>query len=297
MAAGIEDELRAAGTPERAAGEKRYLKSDLDFLGVTVGQVRTAVRRAAPLARPRRPARGGRRPVDRARVRPPAGGRPPPRRPDRPARAGRPGRARTPDPRRPTRGPWSTSWPATSPAASSSATRTRPPTLDRWAADDDFWVRRSALLALREPLKRGLPLDRFLGYADAMLDEKEFFVRKAIGWVLREEGKRRPDEVVAWLAPRAHRASGVTLREAVKYLTPGDREALLAAYRSPETPGRMTPWTRPDPQPGRIHYRLRVGVTGHRHLADEAAVAAKVGEALATGPAPACPDERPRRCC
>jgi 3-methyladenine DNA glycosylase AlkD len=103
--------------------------------------------------------------------------------------------------------------------------------LDRWAADEDFWVRRSALLALRRPMKAGLPLDRFLGYADAMLDEKEFFIRKAIGWVLREEGKRGPDEVVAWLAPRTHRSSGVTMREAVKYVSPEDREALMAAYK------------------------------------------------------------------
>jgi len=35
---------------------------------------------------------------------------------------------------------------------------------------------------------------------------------------------------VAWLVPRTHRASGVTLREAVKYVPPADREALLAAY-------------------------------------------------------------------
>jgi hypothetical protein len=32
----IEAELRAAGTPERAAGERRYLKSDLEFVGATV---------------------------------------------------------------------------------------------------------------------------------------------------------------------------------------------------------------------------------------------------------------------
>ena len=36
-----------------------------------------------------------------------------------------------------------------------------------------------------------------------MLDEKEFFIRKAIGWVLRETSKQRPDEVYAWLLPRA----------------------------------------------------------------------------------------------
>jgi 3-methyladenine DNA glycosylase AlkD len=74
-----------------------------------------------------------------------------------------------------------------------------------------------------------VPLDRFGRYADAMLDEREFFIRKAIGWVLRETGKIRPDEVFAWLLPRAARASGVTIREAVKYLTPEHREALRRA--------------------------------------------------------------------
>jgi 3-methyladenine DNA glycosylase AlkD len=64
-----------------------------------------------------------------------------------------------------------------------------------------------------------------------MLDEKEFFIRKAIGWVLRETAKRRPDEVYEWLAPRAHRASGVTIREAVKYLDDARKDALMSAYK------------------------------------------------------------------
>ncbi len=107
-------------------------------------------------------------------------------------------------------------------------------TLDRWATDDDFWIRRSALLALLVPLRRGDPAQfgRFAAYADAMLAEREFFIRKAIGWVLRETGKRQPDLVAAWLAPRAARASGVTMREAVKWLPAGERDALIAAYRA-----------------------------------------------------------------
>jgi 3-methyladenine DNA glycosylase AlkD len=98
--------------------------------------------------------------------------------------------------------------------------------LDRWASDPDFWVRRSALLAQIKPLKHGAPFARFARYADAMLDEQEFFIRKAIGWVLRETAKTRPDEVFEWLAPRVDRASGVTRREAIKYLTPDQRARL-----------------------------------------------------------------------
>lgn len=103
-------------------------------------------------------------------------------------------------------------------------------TLDRWARDDDFWLRRSALLAHLVPLRTGGgDFDRFARYADAMLDEKEFFIRKAIGWVLRDTGRRRPDLVAAWLLPRAARASGVTLREALKPLDDAQRAAVLAA--------------------------------------------------------------------
>src|SRR5699024_4189933 len=90
--------------------------------------------------------------------------------------------------------------------------------VDPWARDQEFWIRRAALLSQREPLKAGGAFERFAGYADAMLDEQEFFIRKAIGWVLREMGKSRPDEVFVWLYPRAHRVAGVTMREAVKYL-------------------------------------------------------------------------------
>jgi len=100
--------------------------------------------------------------------------------------------------------------------------------LDRWAKDPDFWLRRSALLALLVPLRRGGgDWLRFARYADAMLDEREFFIRKAIGWVLREVGKQRPRLVVQFLAPRLDRVSGVTLREAMKYLPKADQKRLI----------------------------------------------------------------------
>ncbi|MFO7543962.1 MAG: DNA alkylation repair protein [Trueperaceae bacterium] len=106
-------------------------------------------------------------------------------------------------------------------------------TLVRWAVDDDFWLRRAALLAYLLPMRQGEPVfARFARLADPMLEEREFFIRKAIGWVLRERGKRAPDEVFTWLEPRKERASGLTLREASRYLTEDQRAALLSGRRT-----------------------------------------------------------------
>ncbi len=101
--------------------------------------------------------------------------------------------------------------------------------LERWARDDDHWLRRAVLLAHLRPMRRG---DRdvfasFARYAEDMLDEREFFIRKALGWVLRERAKACPDEVFAWLLERRQRASGLTLREASKHLPAAERGALL----------------------------------------------------------------------
>ncbi|MEZ4438460.1 MAG: DNA alkylation repair protein [Polyangiaceae bacterium] len=104
--------------------------------------------------------------------------------------------------------------------------------LDRWILDDDFWIRRSAMLALLGPLRRGGgDWDRFVRYADDQLDDKEFFIRKTIGWILREVARKRPQLVIGFIAPRTHRASGVTMREVVKPLDEATRERLMAAYR------------------------------------------------------------------
>jgi 3-methyladenine DNA glycosylase AlkD len=103
--------------------------------------------------------------------------------------------------------------------------------LDRWARDDDFWIRRSSLLAELKPLKEGAAFGPFAKRADRMLEEKEFFIRKAIGWVLREMSKKRPDEVYEWVASRTHRVSGVTIREVVKYLGPQRGNYLMEAYK------------------------------------------------------------------
>jgi 3-methyladenine DNA glycosylase AlkD len=89
----------------------------------------------------------------------------------------------------------------------------------RWAKAPSFWVRRTAILAQLEALSRGGgDFELFTRIAVPLLGEKEFFIRKAIGWVLRAVSRKRPELVRAFLAEHGEVMSGLTRREASKYV-------------------------------------------------------------------------------
>jgi 3-methyladenine DNA glycosylase AlkD len=89
--------------------------------------------------------------------------------------------------------------------------------MDEWVRDDDMWIARTAIL---HQLRFGPATDaeRLFGHCLARADHKDFFIRKAIGWALREYGKTAPDAVRGFVA--AHRAelSPLSVREALKNL-------------------------------------------------------------------------------
>jgi len=91
--------------------------------------------------------------------------------------------------------------------------------LRTWARDDDFWVRRTALLAQLDALRAGAgDFALFEALAVPLLGEKEFFIRKAIGWILRDTSKRRPELVRDFVARHGGAMSGLTFREATRRL-------------------------------------------------------------------------------
>ena len=102
--------------------------------------------------------------------------------------------------------------------------------LEAWVHADDMWVRRTSVLGLRDLAKAGREWDRFERAADVLLDEREFFIRKALGWVSRETGRRHPELVSPWVRANLARMNPVTIREAVKYLPDGPE--LLALWRA-----------------------------------------------------------------
>jgi 3-methyladenine DNA glycosylase AlkD len=90
-----------------------------------------------------------------------------------------------------------------------------------WAKDPDLWVRRTALLAELDALKAGRgDFARFTEIAVPMLGVRDFWIRKALGWVLREVSKKRPELVRAFVDEHGDTMSGLTRREATKYLAP-----------------------------------------------------------------------------
>jgi len=89
--------------------------------------------------------------------------------------------------------------------------------LGAWATDPNLWVRRAAIisqLGARAATDVAL-LERVVL---ANLDDREFFIRKAIGWALRDYARTSPEWVRAFVGDHAERMSGLSRREAMKHL-------------------------------------------------------------------------------
>ena len=221
--------LAARGSPARAAGAKAYLKSELDFLGVDAGGIRATAREILEL----HPG------IDhdqltalvRALWEEPVfelkalGVALLERRPDLLAAHD----LRFIEELLRRSGTWAlVDWICTKVAAPIIArTPAAARVLTRWSRDGDFWLRRAALLSLLPELRAGRgDFVLFARFAGRMVDEREFFIRKAVGWVLRDVSKKRPELAFAFLAEHIDRVSGLTLREGSKYLDARRRREL-----------------------------------------------------------------------
>jgi len=95
------------------------------------------------------------------------------------------------------------------------ADRTLASEMDRWIDDENIWVARSAIL---HQLRWNEDTDaaRLFDYAERRADHPEFFIRKAIGWALRQYSRTDPEAVRSFVD--THELSGLTRREAIKHL-------------------------------------------------------------------------------
>jgi 3-methyladenine DNA glycosylase AlkD len=84
-----------------------------------------------------------------------------------------------------------------------------------WSRDADIWKRRSAILC-QVKAKTETDVDLLYACIEPSLDSNEFFLRKAIGWALRQHAWTNPDEVRRYVAANEARLSGLSKREALK---------------------------------------------------------------------------------
>ena len=84
-----------------------------------------------------------------------------------------------------------------------------------WSTDPSMWKRRSAIICQLHA-KGATDLDLLYACIEPSIGSTEFFLRKAIGWALRQYAWTDPDEVVRYVAANADRLSGLSKREALK---------------------------------------------------------------------------------
>lgn len=89
------------------------------------------------------------------------------------------------------------------------------PIVRSWISSEDMWLRRSAIICQvrhKDETDESLLFDHAL----ACLHEKEFFIRKAIGWALRDYSWFQPEAVRRFLLDHKQEMSGLTYREGAK---------------------------------------------------------------------------------
>jgi 3-methyladenine DNA glycosylase AlkD len=88
-------------------------------------------------------------------------------------------------------------------------------TMLQWSRSDDMWKRRTSIIC-QLGFKKETDLELLYACIEPSLDSKEFFLRKAIGWALRQHAWTDPDEVVRYVKENESRLSGLSKREALK---------------------------------------------------------------------------------
>jgi 3-methyladenine DNA glycosylase AlkD len=90
-------------------------------------------------------------------------------------------------------------------------------TMDCWSRDDDLWLVRTAILHQLQ-YKEDTDEDRLFDYCNRQAGHPDFFVRKAIGWALRQYAATAPGAVRAFVRSHEHRLAPLSVREALRNL-------------------------------------------------------------------------------
>ena len=89
------------------------------------------------------------------------------------------------------------------------------PIMLTWSQSDDLWKRRTSIICQLR-FKQETDLDLLYACIEPSLSSREFFLRKAIGWALRQYAWTDPAEVARFVAAHEEQLSPLSKREALK---------------------------------------------------------------------------------
>ena len=97
--------------------------------------------------------------------------------------------------------------------------------VETWTTSQHMWTRRAALVMTLPWTKMNHPKqddlarrDRILGWAASYVDDKDWFIQKAIGWWLRDLSKHDPDRTRAFIEQFGPRMKAFARKEALRHL-------------------------------------------------------------------------------
>lgn len=91
------------------------------------------------------------------------------------------------------------------------------PTVVAWSTDPDPWLRRAAVIC-QVGHRDATDTDLLRRTVESNLDDPSFWLRKAVGWALRDYARTDPGWVAALVDENAGRISGLSRREALKHV-------------------------------------------------------------------------------
>ncbi|EGG16807.1 hypothetical protein DFA_07785 [Cavenderia fasciculata] len=89
---------------------------------------------------------------------------------------------------------------------------------EKWIKSDNNWLKRSALL-FQLKYKKETDTDLLFRYIGETMSETDFFIRKAIGWSLREYSKVDKNIIIKYVDQHSTKLSTLSQREALKHCT------------------------------------------------------------------------------
>ena len=105
------------------------------------------------------------------------------------------------------------------------------PLMRKWSTDPNLWKRRVSIICQLK-FKADTDLDLLYSNIQPNLADRDFFIRKAIGWALRQYAWTDPKEIARYVRANESRLSGLSRREALKNISPSSPAGVRGRQRT-----------------------------------------------------------------